>query len=607
MNKRKKYQEYQKRKPGGARRTGITARLFIATAAIFILFYLIVLAVQLLVFPQFYEHRKMTKLERGAEELAALYEEDPGRFEQGDSSALLRLRREDVNAALTDLDGNNMANDPFRIQVVRSDGRVLDVSLFYLVVAYRSELERLKLSAGESVRLYGEFGEGRDQNTFYAFYLGSADAGEKGTEGKEAGENGVVNESQAVTGTLLTPKLPDTSKLSRRMGLLYLVLDEFFPLSDEDRSRLKRMEPIELKWIDSFSGNRSGLRIQPVRGEGGEVKLLILVTSLQEIKETNSALRVFYTYLGAGGLVLIILLSIFYSRIVTRPLLRLNERAEKMKNLDFAGEQPLQRGDELGNLSNTLFELSSKLGTTLEELNESNQRLTREIEEKKALEQLQKDFFANASHELKTPISIVRGFAEGMRDGIGAGRQDHYINVILEESEKMEHLVQDMLALLRLDSPAVKLYKSPVLLSELTEETLQKLVYRMREKGLAARIVRQDEQTVIADAGKIEQVVLNLLTNAIRHAEPGSTIEIGVRGENGRCTYSVHNAGAAIPEPYLNRIWERFFRVEAARDRESGGTGLGLAIVKRILELHGCEYQARNEQGGVTFELVFKD
>ncbi|OWA37795.1 hypothetical protein B9G55_07070 [Saccharibacillus sp. O16] len=597
------------RRAGTKQRTGITARLFLTTAAIFILFYILVLAAQLLVFPQFYEHRKMTKLERGAEELAAFYEENPQRFEQGDSSLLLRLQKEDVNAALTDFDGNNMANDPFRIQVLRSDGKVMEVSLFYLVVAYRSELQKLRLSAGESIQLYGDFGEGKDRQTFYAFYLGSTKAAQNpnGLAGKEAGERGMQGETNAITGTLLTAHLPDTSKLSRRMGLLYLVMDEFFPLSDADRKQLQRMEPVELKWIDSFSGNRSGLRIQPVRDADGEVKLLILVTSLQEIKETNSALRVFYAYLGAGGLILILLLSIFYSRIVTRPLLKLNERAERMKNLDFAGEQPLDRGDELGSLSNTLFELSSKLGTTLEELNETNHQLTREIEEKKALEKLQKDFFANASHELKTPISIVRGFAEGMRDGIGAGRQDHYIQVILEESEKMEHLVQDMLELLRLDSPAIRLYKSPVLLSELTEETLQKLVYQMREKGLAARIVRQEERTVVVDAGKMEQVILNLLTNAIRHAQPDSTIEIVVRGEPGRCIYQLHNKGEGIPEPYLSRIWERFFRVEAARDRESGGTGLGLAIVKRILELHDIEYEVRSEQGGVTFELILPD
>ncbi|CAM4024917.1 sensor histidine kinase [Saccharibacillus endophyticus] len=586
-------------------RNGITAKLFMTTAAIFILFYIVVLLAQVLVFPQFYEQRKMNKLERSAEELAAAYADNPDSLARSDSPLALRLRRSDVNFALTDFSGNTAMDDPFRIQIAQSDGRKLDVSLFYLVVAFRSEFERLKLTAGESVQVYGEYGQDGDRDTFYAYYIGVT--GREGGAGKEAGERGMQGEGDVERGRLLTSKLPELNKLGRRVGLLYLAADEFFPLSDEYKQRLQRKEQVELTWIDSFGGNRAGIILQPVQDPNGEAKLLLLVTSLQEIKETNSALRVFFIYLGAGGLVLIILLSILYSRIVTRPLLLLNKKAEQMKRLEFSEEEPMRRKDELGSLSNTLFELSSKLGVTLDELGRTNVRLKKEIEQNKELEQLQKDFFANASHELKTPLSIVRGFAEGMQDGIGAGRQEHYIGVILEESEKMEHLVQDMLELLRLDSPAVKLYKSPVLLSELTEDVLQKLVYQMREKELVARIIRRDEQAVSVDAGKIEQVVLNLLTNAIRHAKPGSTLEIGVIGEADGMTYHVHNEGDPIPEPYLSRIWERFFRAEAARDRASGGTGLGLAIVKRILELHDCRYQVENKEGGVTFTLRFRN
>lgn len=586
-------------------RHGITAKLFMTTAAIFILFYLVVLSAQVLVFPQFYEQRKMNKLERSAEELTMAYADHPESLTRSDSSLALRLRRADVNFALTDFEGNTAMDDPFRIQIARSDGTKLEVSLFYLVVASRSELERLKLTAGESVQVYGEYGQGEERDVFYAFYIGAT--GNEGAAGKEAGERGIQGEGGIERGQMLTAKLPELNKLGRRVGLLYLAADEFFPVSDEYRRRLERMEQVELTWIDSFGGSRTGVIFQPVRNANGEIELLLLVTSLQEIKETNSALRVFFVYLGAGGLVLIILLSVLYSRIVTRPLLLLNKKAEQMKRLEFSEEEPLRRKDELGSLSNTLFELSGKLGITLDELGRTNIRLKKEIEQNKELEQLQKDFFANASHELKTPLSIVRGFAEGMQDGVGADRQDHYIGVILEESEKMEQLVQDMLELLRLDSPAVRLYKSPVLLSELTEDVLQKLVYRMREKELATRIIRRNEQAVSADARKIEQVVLNLLTNAIRHAKPGSTIEIGIIGGEDGMAYHVHNEGEPIPEPYLNRIWERFFRAEAARDRASGGTGLGLAIVKRILELHDCRYEVGNKDGGVTFTLRFRN
>lgn len=601
----------KKRFNGLIRSRGITARLFITTAAIFMLFYLIVLTGQLLFFPQFYEHRKMEKLELGAKEASEVYSQDPAKLSRTDSTVFRQLQRNDINIAITDQHGSIVADDPFQIRIVRPDGKLLNVSLIYLAIAYRNEFERLKLIAGEQVQFYGEFGEGEDKDTFYASYIGEKDIndiadGTSKVQRREAGER-ILGKTNSMTGTILTSDLPELDKLGQHLGLLYLALDEFFPLSEAYTQQIQKMKPIELKWTDSFSGNRSGVIIQPVRNRDGEIQLLVLVTSLQEVKQTNSALRIFFIYLGAGGLMLIVLLSGFYSRMVARPLLQLNKRAEKIKNLDFSGEQPLQRGDELGNLSKTLFELSSKLGKTLEELNAANTQLKREIEEKRELEQLQKDFFANASHELKTPISIVRGFAEGVRDGISEGRQEHYIAVILEESEKMERLVQDMLELQRLELPTARLSKSPVLLSELTEEVLQKLVYRMREKELVAQIVRSEERTVLVDAGKIEQVVLNLLTNAIRHAEPGSTIEIDINGDINHSTYSVHNKGEVIPEPYLQRIWERFFRAEASRDRQSGGTGLGLAIVKRILDLHGCEYKVANQDDGVTFTLIFRN
>ncbi|AIQ52898.1 sensor histidine kinase [Paenibacillus sp. FSL R7-0331] len=586
------------------KRGGITAKLFIATAATFILFYVVVLLAQLLVFPQFYEHRKMAKLERDAAYLASVYRKNPEELRATDSAVMLRMRREDVNFVLTDFEGSKVANDPFRMHIIRADGTALDVSLIYIYLTYRSEFEQLRLVPGEEVTLYGERGETGDSEVFYPYYI--AKAGGDDTPAQSAGDKGEQNEYDAIKGTIETVSVPGLNKPARRLGLLFLALDEFFPLSDTYTRQLKRMEPVELEWIDNFGGNRSGILIQPVPGDDGEINLLLLVTSLQEIKETNSALRLFFAYLGAGGLVLIVLLSMLYSRLVTRPLLILNKRAEQMNSLDFTGEEPIQRKDELGNLANTLYELSSKLGLTLDELSTANIRLTKEIEQNKELEQLQKDFFANASHELKTPLSIVRGFAEGMQDGISAGRQEHYISVIVEESEKMERLVQDMLELLRLDSPAVKLYKSTVLLSELTDEVLQKLVYQMREKELTAQVILHEERAVQVDAGKMEQVMVNLLTNAIRHAEAGSTIEIGISGTEGSCCYYIHNKGDSIPEPYLKRIWERFFRAEAARDRKSGGTGLGLAVVKRILELHECGYTVENKDGGVTFTLIFR-
>ncbi len=581
------------------KRTGITTKLFLATASIFVLFYVIVLVSQILVFPEFYEHQKMIQLEKNAVELTSIYQKDPTALRETGSSSILQSHKREMNFALTDFDGNMTVNDPYRMRLIQKDGTEVDVSLYYIVSAYGAEFKKLNLAVGTELKMYGEFGESSNSRTFYPYYIQTSDR-------KDVGVNEQQSSEDAVQGKIISISLPSVAKTEQRLGLLYVTVDEFFPLEQTYIDRLKRMEQVELKWKSPFSGSRSGILIQPLREQNGNIELLFLVTSLQEIKETNSALRLFYAYLGAGGFILILLLSVLYSRLVTRPLLMLNKQAHKMKELDFTGEKPLPRKDELGNLSGTLFELSGKLNITLDELNKANVQLKKEIIQNKQMEQLQKDFFANASHELKTPISIVRGFAEGMRDGISVGRQEHYVEVILEESAKMEQLVQDMLDLLRLESAAVKLYKSPVLLSELTQDMLEKLTYQMDEKELSAHLVYKQETEINVDPVKIEQVLLNLMTNAIRHAEKGSTIEIHILGTEQTCLYSIYNKGDQIPEDYLKRIWERFFRVEASRDRKSGGTGLGLAIVKRILELHECEYNVRNVEDGVIFELTFK-
>lgn len=581
------------------KRTGITTKLFLATASIFVLFYVIVLVSQILVFPEFYEHQKMIQLEKNAVELTSIYQKDPTALRETGSSSILQSHKREMNFALTDFDGNMTVNDPYRMRLIQKDGTEVDVSLYYIVSAYGAEFKKLNLAVGTELKMYGEFGESSNSRTFYPYYIQTSD-------GKDVGVNEQQSSEDAVQGKIISISLPSVVKTEQRLGLLYVTVDEFFPLEQTYIDRLKRMEQVELKWKNPFSGSRSGILIQPLREQNGNIELLFLVTSLQEIKETNSALRLFYAYLGAGGFILILLLSVLYSRLVTRPLLMLNKQAHKMKELDFTGEKPLPRKDELGNLSGTLFELSGKLNMTLDELNKANVQLKKEIIQNKQMEQLQKDFFANASHELKTPISIVRGFAEGIRDGISVGRQEHYVEVILEESAKMEQLVQDMLDLLRLESSAVKLYKSPVLLSELTQDMLEKLTYQMDEKELSAHLVYKQETEINVDPVKIEQVLLNLMTNAIRHAEKGSTIEIHILGTEQTCLYSIYNKGDQIPEDYLKRIWERFFRVEASRDRKSGGTGLGLAIVKRILELHECEYNVRNVEDGVIFELTFK-
>jgi len=346
--------------------------------------------------------------------------------------------------------------------------------------------------------------------------------------------------------------------------------------------------------------------ILPLMQSTGEIELLFTVTSLQEGKDWNEALRWFFLYLGIGGIVLILVLSLFFSKMVTRPLIKLNNIAKRMVSLDFTGDTSIRQKDELGSLSNSMFTLSLSLDSALRELREANQQLVEDMEQKQRMEIMQQDFFANASHELKTPLSIIKGFAEGLEDGVSAGKQDHYIKVIIEEADKMEFLVKNMLDLARLESGTIKLRKTSFILSELTEKVTDKLVHLLSEKHLEVIIIPANELPVYADVNWIEQVVLNFMTNAIRHAEERSSITVNIESHAQTIVFTIQNIGESIPEDQLEQIWERFYRSEPSLSRMTGGTGLGLSIAKRILDMHACIYTVKNTEKGVSFTVTFE-
>lgn len=274
-----------------------------------------------------------------------------------------------------------------------------------------------------------------------------------------------------------------------------------------------------------------------------------------------------------------------------------------MARLDFSVKSPIIRNDEFGSLARSLNTMAEKLDVTLRELQQANEQLRSEMDHKQRMELIQKEFVSNASHELKTPLSIVKSFAEGLRDGVGENKRERYIEVILDETEKMEELVRDLLELAKLESKTIKLKKSWFFLSELTEEIVERLMHHFREKELRAVTILANEEALYADQEKIEQVLLNMLVNAIRHANPGSEITVRIEGEAQALRVTIENEGEQIPQEQLSFVWDRFYRIERSRNRKTGGTGLGLAIVRHILELHEASYSVRNTKTGVAFSF----
>ncbi|KJK28908.1 sensor histidine kinase [Paenibacillus polymyxa] len=583
---------------------GVTFKLFIMTVVFFLCFYGMVILSQLLFFENFYQKQKIGRVESRLQSFGQSYVQEAwgsGRVSREAARFMLQNKNQ---LAIVTLDGKVKLDDAFHINLRKADGKIVKISLSLFMSEYGDELRAARIQPGDTVTVEGEMlGTDGISSAYLIYPSGIQKLGFKNIG--SISEETSTDDSVRLSGTVTEIVLPDLKTWSQRQGLLYSALEEWFPLSQDHLEKLKNFEVLEEEWTEPWTGVRNAVIVHPVRQSTGEIDLLFTVTSLQEISETNEALRWFYLYLGIGGFALILILSLFYSRMVTRPLITLNNTAKRMAKLDFTAHTPIRQNDELGSLSYSMYTLSQNLDTALRELQEANQQLVEDMEQKQRMEAVQQDFFANASHELKTPLSIIKGFAEGLQDGVSAGKQDHYMKVIVEEADKMERLVKDMLDLAKLESGTLKLRKTTFILSELVEEVVDKLFHLLKEKQLEVVIIPANELPIHADIGWMEQVIINFVVNAIRHAEEGSSITIRIEGSGEVNTFSIENKGETIPDDQLELIWNRFYRAELSRSRQTGGTGLGLSIVKRILDLHEFRYMAENTKDGVRFVVIF--
>ncbi|SCW28679.1 HAMP domain-containing protein [Paenibacillus tianmuensis] len=583
------------------KRGGVTFKLFAITASFFMLFYAIVLLGQLLFFERFYQNQRLDGLEKKLRSFSEQYASN-----RWDEPRITRemgqfISQNKAQLAILNPEGKLKYDNFFRIVIRDDKGASVKVSLILLSDSDQKDLLAAHLQRGDRIQVEGAYDEDDPaKELIYALVIKKA--GMKDID--SAATSDVEGPLEQVSGVITDALLPSPNLWNLRQGLLYFAIGESFPLTNEQKADLQSGKMIEREWTESITGVRSFIAIQPVMREGKVSELLFATTSLQQISEAYGALRLFYLYIGVGGIVLILLLSLIFSKFVTKPLLTLNKFALRMAKLDFSAKSPIRSNDEFGSLSHSLNSLSESLDHTLKELHEANEQLRADMEEKQRMEQRQKEFVSNASHELKTPLSIVKGFAEGLRDGISESKRERYLEVILDETEKMEELVKDMLELTKLESKTIKLKKSRFMVSELIEDIVDKLSHHLNEKGLKVVHMAAGEHPVYADQTKIEQVLFNILVNAIRHAVPGSEITIRIESNGERLRVAIDNEGENIPEDQLDDIWERFYRAERSRNRKTGGTGLGLAIVKHILELHESRYGVTNTEKGVSFYFM---
>ncbi|SFC56028.1 sensor histidine kinase [Clostridium uliginosum] len=343
--------------------------------------------------------------------------------------------------------------------------------------------------------------------------------------------------------------------------------------------------------------------IAPISLKSTNDSVIISVSSIQPIEEASKVINEFLIYLFLGLMIIAIILSSIYSNLISKPLITLNTVANKMSNMDFTVSCPIDREDEIGSLARSLNFLSKNLQSALLDLQKKNKKLEKDIQKERKLENMRKEFVADVSHELKTPIGIIEGYAEGIKDGIVSGNDAMiYLDTIISESKKMSVLVTNMLELSKLESGTIKPNPESFNINRLINKILKNHSLYFEENNLKVNFTSSNPYSyVYADTFQMEQVLTNLITNAIKYTPSGNSINVSIYEENDKFKISIQNTGINIPEEEIDKLFDKFYRIDKSRERHQNSTGLGLSIVKNILNLHNSDFSLQNIPNGVEF------
>lgn len=321
------------------------------------------------------------------------------------------------------------------------------------------------------------------------------------------------------------------------------------------------------------------------------------------ISDSIQISNMFYLYTGMIVVAISILAIWFLSQRLTKPLEELTDISIRMSNLDFNAKYESGGEDEIGVLGQNFNKMSKELEQTISELKTANNELQKDIEKKERIDDMRKEFLSNVSHELKTPIALIQGYAEGLKECINdeAESRDFYCEVIIDEAAKMNNMVKKLLTLNQLEFGNDQISMECFDLTELVRGVVNSAQLLADQKDAQILFVQDTSVYVWGDEFKIEEVVTNYVSNAINHIDGERKIEIKMQRREGHIRLSVFNTGKPIPEEDINKIWIKFYKVDKARTREYGGSGIGLSIVKAIMESMNQKFGVKNYENGVEF------
>ena len=340
--------------------------------------------------------------------------------------------------------------------------------------------------------------------------------------------------------------------------------------------------------------------------------MVLMRTAVESIRESAAISNRFLLFAGAAAIVASILVAFFTTRHITKPLQQLTDISKRMVDLDFNAKYESDQSNsyEVEELGNHINRLSENLERTISELKTANVELQDDIEKKIQIDEMRKEFLSNVSHELKTPLALIQGYAEGLQECINddAESREFYCEVIIDEADKMNRMVKKLLTLNQLEFGNDQVIMERFDMTELIRGVANSTKILMEQKGIRLELENSEEAWVWGDEFKVQEVITNYMSNAINHADGEKLIRVFYTRSEDKLRVSVFNTGQPIPEEDIEKIWVKFYKVDKARTREYGGSGIGLSIVKAIMDSFHQRCGVINHEDGVEFwmELATK-
>lgn len=330
---------------------------------------------------------------------------------------------------------------------------------------------------------------------------------------------------------------------------------------------------------------------------------LILSTPAYAVEESAVIANRFSLFTGLLTIITGSILVLIFSRKFTNPILELDEIAREITKLNFGRKYKGNTNDEVGTLGKSINSLSEQLSKSINKLMKANKDLKKDIQKEREIDEMRKEFISNVSHELKTPIALIQGYAEGLKVNINENKENKnfYCDVIMDETEKMNNLVGQLLHLSYMESKHLVLDKTDFDICKLINKVLGKNTLVFKVKNIIPSVNCKENIMVNGARDNIEQILMNYITNAVNYVDYRKVIRINVQEKDSKIRVTVFNSGKHIPGNLLDKIWISFYKVDKARKRTCGSTGLGLSIVKAIQEQHGNDYGVKNVDDGVEF------